>query len=609
MTKRLFLYTIIALLLVSCTDFKVLAPLGPQGNKGQTGISAYEKWLSLLERGLFPDWKGGKTEADYMIFLSGKDGKDGLSAYEAWKEMIAVGNVRDPHNPDNLWSPDKNSLRDFFWFLTGAKGAKGEDGDRGEQGQKGDKGDKGEQGDKGEKGDPGDKGQSGDRGDKGDKGAPGQGGGPGPQGPKGPNGDPGDNGLTAYDIWKKEAEKGTLLNPHPDLPGYEGEFWPKEKVSEEDFRIYLNGIDADKLPKKTTIHISGKNTTTDSDLKPTDMTISEQRVDSVLIKIASPVGIPMISIEGAEALPAGYFVTLLGQTEEDGVPVYTFRLVTAHNIGPDRDFKLVINKAFEGTEPFVVTARHKGYFTPMEYMAEYNMNKAGTDFAPNHANDQSGLFTHKQAVEKWTFKANFMLHGVHYYLPDLLTWQSVVPGKVLHYNGLKVTEDNVAEDIRLNTHLIKNVFTSDYRGAGNYIIYALRLKSVDNRLRTAFRYEYIDNPEGGAGFSKALKITSRYLGPDVPGTSLTIDQVMNEAFWNSDNQDDVTRIFPASGLLDDKGLPVATKFGESGYYWASNTNREKTAATRMLFHRHALDAAQIVNNRNFHEAVRLFYKR
>ena len=320
----------------------------------------------------------------------------------------------------------------------------------------------------------------------------------------------------------------------------------------------------------------------------------------------------MIRIESAENLPGGYIIVPLGESQEDGVSVHTFKLKTAHNIGPDRDFRLVVNNVFEDNNPHLITVKQKGYFTPMEYMSEYNMNKTGTDFATNHANDQSGLFPQNQAIETWGWKANFAIGGTRYYLPDIRTWRSVMPGEVLHYyNGHVLTMDNVSEEIRLNTHQIKDVFTSDYRGSGNHIIYGLRLKSADNRLRTAFKYEYIDNPEGGTGeFVKALKITSRYLGPDVPGSPITVDQVKDESFWSSNNQNDVVRILPASGALDAQGTPIPGKFGESGYYWASETNSTKALGLRMLFHRFALDAdRRIANPSGNHEAVRLFFKR
>lgn len=158
----------------------------PKGEKGETGDSAYKTWVKLLDLGQYPDWKGGKAEADFILFLTGKKGDKGDSAYEDWKKMIAGGNVNDPHNPTDKWDPNRNSKQDFYIFLTGAKGEQG------------------------------------------------------PQGNLGTQGLP---GLSAYDVWKQEVAKGTLPNPHSDVDGYEGKFWPKDKVTLKDFWFYLRGKD------------------------------------------------------------------------------------------------------------------------------------------------------------------------------------------------------------------------------------------------------------------------------------------------------------------------------------------------------------------------------
>lgn len=248
--KRLLYFAALLIVSVACTNLQVLGPQGETGDKGDPGMSAYETWLQLLDKGQYPDWTGGRSEADFLIFLSGKDGKNGKSAYEEWKDMIAKGNVEDPHNPGTIWQPGRDTERDFFWFLTGAKGDKGDKGDKGEkgiQGIQGEKGDKGDQGIQGEKGDKGDKGEKGSKGDRGEQGEQGE------KGEKGKDQDaPAEkpkDGDSAYIIWKKLVEQG-LRNPHPTLPGYEGENWPKEKVSIDDFWVYLRGEDG-KCETKT----------------------------------------------------------------------------------------------------------------------------------------------------------------------------------------------------------------------------------------------------------------------------------------------------------------------------------------------------------------------
>lgn len=160
----------------SCNKLEITMPRGPQGPQGDQGIeglSAYEVWVRAVGDGSIDDWNGGTEIYDYFIYLKGKDGadgkdgkdgRDGLSAYEVWMEYISSGDVDDPQNPGAKWSPSRNSLKDFFTFLTGPKGSDGlvpyigGNGNwwignkdtgcpaRGAKGDKGDKGDKGETG-------------------------------------------------------------------------------------------------------------------------------------------------------------------------------------------------------------------------------------------------------------------------------------------------------------------------------------------------------------------------------------------------------------------------------------------------------------------------------
>nr|WP_259329869.1 collagen-like protein [Bacteroides ovatus] len=101
----------------------------PKGPKGDTGLSAYEFWKEKVADGTV-NWPKDQTEvADFFKYLKGKDGKDGQdgqSAFEQWKEMIADGSVDNPHDPDKKWSPENNTIQDFWRFLTGASGEDGQ---------------------------------------------------------------------------------------------------------------------------------------------------------------------------------------------------------------------------------------------------------------------------------------------------------------------------------------------------------------------------------------------------------------------------------------------------------------------------------------------------
>ena len=80
--------------LFSCTNLEVTMPHGPRGEQGIQG-------------------------------LPGKDGADGLSSYAEWKAYIASGTVEDPQRPGTKWDPSRNSLQDYFLFLTGPQGDDG----------------------------------------------------------------------------------------------------------------------------------------------------------------------------------------------------------------------------------------------------------------------------------------------------------------------------------------------------------------------------------------------------------------------------------------------------------------------------------------------------
>lgn len=221
----LYLTSLIGLFLSSCAHVETHLPLGPEGTKGAIGLSAYQNWVEHVKKGIISWDKGATTAADYFKYLKGQDGTHGQSAYEQWISQISTGTTPHPHRPGEYWSPQSNTVQDFWYFLTGATG------ERGEKGTKGDKGDKGDQGEKGPKGDKGDKGDQGEKGPKGDKGENGA-------DASAPAIQRGSNGKSAYELWKEVASTGTLDHPHkPNTK------WDKDQVSEQDFREYLRGAD------------------------------------------------------------------------------------------------------------------------------------------------------------------------------------------------------------------------------------------------------------------------------------------------------------------------------------------------------------------------------
>ncbi|MDO4770613.1 MAG: hypothetical protein Q4A14_02105, partial [Porphyromonas sp.] len=157
--------------------------------RGVDGQSAYALWKEKVLDGTIKWPKDQVGETDFFRYLKGKDGKDGkdgvdglngLNAYEVWYQYISSGDVEDPHNPGQKWPANKNTMKDFFVYLTGAKGEKG---------------------------------------------------------------NPGVDGKSAYELWKEELEKrcGTadpMKNPHKPT-----ENWPCDEKGMEDFLRYLRGMD------------------------------------------------------------------------------------------------------------------------------------------------------------------------------------------------------------------------------------------------------------------------------------------------------------------------------------------------------------------------------
>lgn len=110
---------------------------GRDGSNGAAGASAYELWIADVKAGSIRDkqgqvWPAEKnTVEDFYLYLSGAKGDSGKSAYELWKETVAAGNVGNPKNPGQSWPVDRVSELDFFSYLTGKDGADGVNGANG----------------------------------------------------------------------------------------------------------------------------------------------------------------------------------------------------------------------------------------------------------------------------------------------------------------------------------------------------------------------------------------------------------------------------------------------------------------------------------------------
>ncbi len=100
---------------------------GDKGDKGETGQPGRDG--SVVTIGNNGNWHIDGEDTGFSAF--GKDGDNGLNAYELWKDEVATGNLDDPKKPGQKWATNKNTIQDFWEYLTGKKGQEGQQGDQG----------------------------------------------------------------------------------------------------------------------------------------------------------------------------------------------------------------------------------------------------------------------------------------------------------------------------------------------------------------------------------------------------------------------------------------------------------------------------------------------
>ncbi len=194
---------------------------------------------------------------------------------------------------------------------------------------------------------------------------------------------------------------------------------------------------------------------------------------------------------------------------------------------------------------------------PLSYVAEYNVNPAGDGFVNNlTACDVSGYFVWQEAVDRFHTRNDI----ANYHLPNQREWRSIAPN---NHELVRFTWDkydpNVSESVTVQNQTIS--MTSDYRSPANgtYTSYALRYKGTD--MISAWKYQFVSTDyDGFTDNDTHLKITSRNVAP-----SVTVHEIADEMFWDNDNENDVVRCFPASGIYSSG---VISK-GKYSIFWSS----------------------------------------
>ena len=206
------------------------------------------------------------------------------------------------------------------------------------------------------------------------------------------------------------------------------------------------------------------------------------------------------------------------------------------------------------------------YINPLEYVAEYNINKDGTDFVTDmYANNVSGFFNYETACAKFS---KFEKNGVKYHLPSVKEGMAIFPfearfdefynddnGFILSFYGPNhddFTSFEVGGKTISHERCDAKAFSS--RGSKPGGIYFLRFKGTE--FQSAWKYEYVKMNN-----YHVLRVTSRNVMDGV-----TIYDIAKEAFWMQNNTDDIVRIFPASGIIAENG--ELEEFDDTGAFWA-----------------------------------------
>lgn len=239
-----------------------------------------------------------------------------------------------------------------------------------------------------------------------------------------------------------------------------------------------------------------------------------------------------------------------------------------------QEIKLVA-KNYSGATQKPLTIKHGRFKMPLEYVTEHYLAphpKAANGDNFTFATDETsikgvGYFHVPTFLEK---HKHVTIDGKDYHLPDFVyELASIMPLRNQVTQG--VTEYSVGESAGPientsepttfpcwaytdNGQSPRFVFTADYRtDKAHKVSYGLRHKRVsggfNNMFVTAYRYEWVGDFKGDktGKISSYYKITSRYLGPNWNGG---VDGIANEAFWNSNKENDVTRTFYAAGYVD-----------------------------------------------------------
>ena len=136
-------------------------------------------------------------------------------------------------------------------------------------------------------------------------------------------------------------------------------------------------------------------------------------------------------------------------------------------------------------------------------------------------------------------------------------WRSICAESKDLPNTKGAKKTGVSETIKFGN--VSGTFTADYKLSNDLLVlYGLRLKGNGDKYLSAWRYVVkqipggfggptLDGPGGWPAFGLNSIVQVRYLGP---GSPVTIDDIAQENWWTTNNQNDEIRAFPHLGYED-----------------------------------------------------------
>lgn len=238
---------------------------------------------------------------------------------------------------------------------------------------------------------------------------------------------------------------------------------------------------------------------------------------------------------------------------------------------------------------------------PIEYMAEFNVNKRATNFAQSHSWKDYAYLSYYDAERTY-------IKGYH--LPTAEEMNGVLPMPKRIYKGsdddvypklyfgkLKKTEmspfvirDN--EEI-VNINGERKIFSALYAIMGESlnrkVVYALRLWNPKGDYFSAYRYELIsqnDDAKLDNSNDYLLKIQARFITPDddIKFSEWSLRSICNDDFWDKNEQNDIIRYLPNCSYVDksSSSMNEPENLGENARYWLRSSSETNFREWRYL---------------------------